>query len=192
RNGSGKSSLLSALAGMMIQLDGEITLDHLNISNIDPADLRRDIGYLTQNSRLFYGTIRENITLGMPVAEDSEIIDAIRLTGAINFINQLPDGLDYVIQEGGSGLSGGQQQTLLLTRLVLRNPNIILLDEPTAALDEVTEKEFVDNMKSWLSGKTVIIATHRRKILELVDRVIVVSQGEILMDKHKSDVAASI
>lgn len=192
RNGSGKSSLLNALSGMMFQTSGEVILDDININDIDPADLRRDIGYLNQRSRLFYGSLRENITLGSPLASDTEIINAIKMTGAINFINQLPSGLDYIIQEGGHGLSGGQQQTILLARLVLRNPNIIIMDEPTSSLDDVTEDEFVKNMKDWIIGKTVIIATHRKKILDLVDRTIVLSAGNIVLDKNKKDVVESI
>ena len=192
RNGSGKSSLLNALCGMMHQPIGDVILDDININDIDPADLRRDIGYLSQSSRLFYGSLRENITLGSPQALDGDIIEAIKITGAINFINQLPSGLDYIIQEGGRGLSGGQQQTILLARLVLRNPNIIIMDEPTSSLDDVTEDEFVKNMKNWIAGKTVIIATHRKKILDLVDRTVVLSAGNIVLDKNKTDVIKNI
>lgn len=192
RNGSGKSSLLNALCGMMHQPAGDVILDDININDIDPADLRRDIGYLSQSSRLFYGSLRENITLGSPQALDSDIVEAIKITGAINFINQLPSGLDYIIQEGGRGLSGGQQQTILLARLVLRNPNIVIMDEPTSSLDDVTEDEFVKNMKNWIAGKTVIIATHRKKILDLVDRTVVLSAGNIVLDKNKTDVIKSI
>jgi len=192
RNGSGKSSMLNALAGMMLCESGTVTLDQIKLENIDPADLRRDVGYLSQRSRLFYGSIRENLTLGMPLASDKEILAAVEKTGAINFINRLPDGLDHQILEGGIGLSGGQQQALLLSRLILRNPNIVLLDEPTALLDEVTEQEFINSMQSWLTGKTVIITTHRKKVLELVDRIIVVSQGRIALDKPKAQVINSL
>ncbi|MBS1207233.1 MAG: putative ATP-binding protein of [Proteobacteria bacterium] len=188
RNGSGKSSLLNALSGMMHQRSGEVILDGININDIDPADLRRDVGYLSQNSRLFFGSLRENITLGSPLARDEDIVEAIKITGAINFINQLPSGLDYIIQEGGHGLSGGQQQTILLARLVLRNPNIVIMDEPTSSLDDVTEDEFVKKMGIWISGKTVIIATHRKKILDLVNRTIVVSGGRIVLDKSKNEI----
>ena len=172
----------------MFQGAGEVTLDGININDIDPADLRRDIGYLGQNSRLFYGSLRENITLGSPMAQDDDIVEAIKITGAINFINQLPSGLDYIVQEGGRGLSGGQQQTILLARLVLRNPNIVIMDEPTSSLDDVTEDEFVRKMGRWISGKTVIIATHRKKILDLVNRTIVMSGGRVVLDKNKSEI----
>ncbi|MGC0809186.1 type I secretion system permease/ATPase [Pantoea agglomerans] len=192
RNGSGKSSLLGALAGTMICEKGVITLDNIRLENIDPADLRRDIGYLSQRSRLFYGSIRENLMLGMPLAGDDELQAALEKTGAINFVNQLPDGLDHTIQEGGSGLSGGQQQALLLSRLILRNPDIVLLDEPTASLDEETEAEFIASMQPWLAGKTVVIATHRKKVLDLVDRIIVISQGRIVLDAPKDQVVGSL
>lgn len=187
RNGSGKSSFLSALAGDMICDKGVITLDKIKMESIDPTDLRRDVGYLSQRSRLFYGSIRDNVSLGMPLVSDEEIYSALELTGAMSFVNRLPNGLDHLLLEGGAGLSGGQLQALLLSRVLLRNPNVILLDEPTASLDEFSEKKFVDNMGNWLEGKTLIVATHRKKVLEMVDRIIVLSDGNVVMDKRKDD-----
>lgn len=192
RNGSGKSSLLNALAGTMIHESGSLTLDDIRMDNIDPADLRRDIGYLSQKSRLFFGSIRENLMLGMPLASDQELLEVITRTGAIDFINTLPDGLDHQLMEGGLGLSGGQQQILLLSRLMLRSPDIILLDEPTASLDDVTEQAFVENMQPWLTGRTFIVATHRKKILELVDRIIVISDGRIVLDSPRDQMMSSL
>lgn len=192
RNGGGKSSLLNALAGLMICEEGVMTLDGIKPENIDPADLRRDIGYLSQRSRLFYGSVRENLTLGMPLANDQELRAALEKSGALGFIHQLPNGLDYRVQEGGTGLSGGQIQSLLLSRLILRNPDIVLLDEPTASLDDETEAEFVSRMQPWLAGKTVVIATHRKKVLELVERVVVISQGRIALDAAKQQVIGSL
>lgn len=188
RNGSGKSSLLNALAGNMLCVNGVMTLDNIRLNNIDPSDLHRDIGLLSQRSRLFHGTLRENMTLGMPLASDEELEQALEKTGALTFINQLPDGLDHLIAEGGIGLSGGQQQALLLSRLILRNPQIVLLDEPTAAMDEETEAEFIRQMKKWTAGKTVIVATHRKKVLELVARTIVMSQGSIVLDAAREHI----
>lgn len=192
RNGGGKSSLLNALAGLMICEEGVMTLDGIKPENIDPADLRRDIGYLSQRSRLFYGSVRENLTLGMPLASEQELQAALEKSGAQSFIHQLPNGLDYRVQEGGNGLSGGQIQSLLLSRLILRNPDIVLLDEPTASLDEETEAEFVSRMLPWLAGKTVVIATHRKKVLELVERIVVISQGRIALDAAKQQVIGSL
>nr|WP_233614064.1 type I secretion system permease/ATPase [Citrobacter freundii] len=182
RNGSGKSSLLNALAGNMLCVNGVTTLDNIRLDNLDPGDLHRDIGLLSQRSRLFHGSIRENLALGMPLASDEELEAALEKTGALAFINQLADGLDHLIAEGGIGLSGGQQQALLLSRLILRDPQIVLLDEPTAAMDEETEAEFIRRMKPWMAGKTVIIATHRKRVLELIERTIVMSQGSIVID----------
>ncbi|MTH44933.1 type I secretion system permease/ATPase [Intestinirhabdus alba] len=192
RNGSGKSSLLNALAGNMLCTNGSIVLDNIRLNNIDPADLHRDIGLLTQRSRLFHGSIRENLTLGMPLASDGELVAALEKTGALSFINQLPDGLDHLIAEGGIGLSGGQQQALLLSRLILRDPSIVLLDEPTAAMDEETEAEFIRRMKPWLAGRTVLIATHRKKVLELTERTIVLSQGRIVIDAPREQLIDSL
>jgi ATP-binding cassette subfamily C protein LapB/adhesin transport system membrane fusion protein len=192
RNGSGKSSLLNALAGNMAELSGTITLDNIRLDNIDPGDVYRDVGLLSQRACLFHGSVRENLMLGMPLASDEELESALEKTGALAFINQLPDGLDYQIAEGGIGLSGGQIQSLLLSRMILRNPQIVLLDEPTAAMDEETERAFIKRMKPWLAGKTVVIATHRRVVLELTQRVVVMSQGSVTIDSPQDELIDSL
>lgn len=185
KNGAGKSTLLLALAGMIEPSRGEILLDNLALSQIDPADLRRNVGLLTQNSRLFHGTIRENVLMGAPHASQSDMTDALSMVGADAFLARLPLGLDYRILEGGRGLSGGQQQALLLARLLIRNPGIVLLDEPTAAMDEATERQFIARFQEWSAGKTVVIATHRLRVLDLVDRVLALDNGRIALDEDK-------
>lgn len=192
RNGSGKSSLLSALAGNMMCVNGTITLDNISMANLAPSDLRRDVGYISQNSRLFYGTIRENLTLGAPDASSDMILHALEITGAINFVNSLVDGLEYLINEGGIGLSGGQIQSLLLSRMIIREPNIVLLDEPTASLDEETEIEFIQRIGPWLSERTVVIATHRKRVLDLVDRILILSNGKIIADESKMEISSRV
>ncbi|SFR76204.1 type I secretion system permease/ATPase [Sphingomonas jatrophae] len=187
RNGAGKSTLLQALSGMLQPLSGEVLLDDLAMHQIDPADVRRDIGLLTQNSRLFHGTLRENLTLGAPAASDGEIVSALASVGAIEFVRRLRDGLDHVVQEGGAGLSGGQVQTLLLARLMLRQPTVALLDEPTAAMDEATERLFLQQLKAWGKDRTLVIATHRMRVLDVVDRVIVIDGGTIILDEPKDE-----
>ncbi|WP_191121348.1 type I secretion system permease/ATPase [Serratia marcescens] len=188
RNGAGKSSLLNALYNRMdYSRGGSISVDGVEINHLDPADLRRDIGLLSQNSRLFYGTIRENILAGNPRANEKEIDNVINRTGVANFIDKLPRGMHYLIQEGGAGLSAGQKQSILLSRLLLRNPSVILLDEPTASFDELTEKEFIDNMKAIIPGITLILTTHRRSVLDLVERIIVISDGKIKLDTQKDE-----
>nr|WP_243897210.1 type I secretion system permease/ATPase [Acinetobacter haemolyticus] len=182
RNGAGKSTLLQILSAMQTPNSGSVYLDELDISLIDPADVRRDMGLLNQNAHLFYGTIRENLTLGAPLARDEDILKALKVTGALSFVHEKKEGLDHLVLEGGVGFSGGQRQALLLARLLIRQPNILLLDEPTAAIDDVAEKQLIDHLKSWLSHRTLIVATHRRAVLELVDRIIVMNDGKIIMD----------
>lgn len=188
RNGAGKSTLLQALAGMLEPASGEVNLDGVCMAHIDPADVRRDLCLLSQNARLFHGTLRENLTLGAPLASDEDLLSALAMSGALDFIRTLPRGLDHVIQEGGSGLSGGQRQSLLLSRLLIRKPHIVLLDEPTAALDEASERQFLHNLGPWLQGRTLVVATHRTSVLSLVDRVLVVDQGRLVMDDKKDRV----
>lgn len=188
RNGAGKSTLLQLLSGMQTPVQGKIKLDGVDMSLIDPSDVRRDMSLLNQSSSLFFGTVRENITLGAPLASDDEILHALKMTGAINFVQDKKEGLDHMILEGGIGFSGGQRQALLLSRLLIRKPNILLLDEPTAAIDDVTEKQFIDQLKQQLDHKTLVIATHRRAVLELVDRIIVMNDGKIVMDGPRDQI----
>jgi len=192
RNGAGKSTLLQAMAGMIDLSSGLLTLDGVGLSHIDPADVRRDIGLLTQNSRLFHGTLRENLMMGAPHAGDQEILDALALTGALEFIGKFPLGMDHMIQEGGLGLSGGQRQSLLLSRLIIRQPQIVLLDEPTAALDDASERKLIQSLDQWGAQRTLIIATHRMSVLSLVDRIIVVDNGLVVIDDTKDNAIARL
>ncbi|QQZ44335.1 type I secretion system permease/ATPase [Pseudomonas sp. SK3(2021)] len=191
RNGAGKSTLLQALVGGVDVLGGAISLDGVRLNHLDPADLRRDVALLTQDARLFHGTIRENLQLGAPLAADQEMLSALELTGANAFVEKLPTGLDHLIMEGGLGLSGGQKQALLLARLLLRQPNVLLLDEPTSSLDEGTEQLFLEHLDTWAQGKTLLIATHRPALLKLVERIIVVDDGRIVLDEPR-DLAISL
>ncbi|MBJ9296627.1 type I secretion system permease/ATPase [Citrobacter werkmanii] len=186
RNGAGKSTLLQAMAGGVEIIQGEVRLDNLSLAQIDMADLRRNIGFLSQNARLFFGTLRENLTLGAPHATDAQIFEALEVSGAAAFVKQLAKGLAHPIMEGGNGLSGGQRQSILLARMLLRSPNIVLLDEPSASLDEHTEREFIQRLNQWLGNRTLIVATHRVPVLELVERVVVLKEGQLVMDAPKA------
>ena len=188
RNGAGKSTLLQLLSGMQTPVQGKIKLDGVELGLIDPSDVRRDMGLLNQNAHLFYGTVRENLTMGAPLASDEDILTALRITGAINFVQEKKEGLDHIILEGGIGFSGGQRQALLLSRLLIAQPNILLLDEPTAAIDDVSEKQLIDHLKNWLGHRTLVVATHRRAVLALVDRIIVVNEGKIVMDGPRDQI----
>lgn len=191
RNGAGKSTLLQALAGNLQATGGDALLDGVSMAHLDMADVRRDVGLMTQSARLFHGSIRENLLLGAPNATDEEMAPVLRMSGA-DFVQRLPDGLDHMVQEGGHGLSGGQRQALLLARMLLRRPQVLLLDEPSAALDEATEKSLIEQLRGWLDGRTLIMATHRMSMLALADRIIVVDQGEIIIDDSKGKVLSQL
>lgn len=192
RNGAGKSTLLQALSGMLQPMSGEVLLDGLALDQIDPADVRRDVGLLTQTSRLFHGTLRENLTLGSPAASDAEIAEVLAMVGADATVRRLREGLGHVVQEGGRGLSGGQVQALLLARLLLRRPTVALLDEPTAAMDEGAERHFIERLRAWSANRTLVVATHRMRMLDIVDRVIVVDGGGIVLDGPRDEVLATM
>lgn len=182
RNGSGKSTLLQLLAGMQDPQTGTVSLDDISLPLLDVADVRRDMAFLSQNARLFFGSVRENITMGRPLASDDDIQRALAMSGALEFVRQQKNGLNYQILEGGFGLSGGQRQALLLARMLITQPNIVLMDEPTAWLDEISEQRLIGHLEQWIGRRTLVIATHRLAILHLVDRIIVLDKGKVVMD----------
>lgn len=188
RIGAGKSTLLQAMMGNVELTSGELRLDDLSLPQIDLADIRRNATLLTQEARLFHGTLRENVTLGRPMASDDELVKVLELCGALEFVNKLPMGLEHLVMEGGLGLSGGQRQSLLLARALIRDPNIILLDEPTSFFDERTEKAFVEQLARWAGERTLIIATHKAAVLNIVDRILVIQDGQLALDKPKATV----
>ncbi|MBF7993650.1 MULTISPECIES: type I secretion system permease/ATPase [Rahnella] len=188
KNGAGKSTLLQVLAGMQQVQQGQVVLDNVNIKQIDPADLRRDVALHNQHARLFFGSVHENITMGRPQATDEEIHEALVISGALAFVQQKEDGLNFLIHEGGVGLSGGQRQALLLARNIITQPQVLLLDEPTAWLDEISEWNLISQLSTWGKDKTLIIATHRLALLQLVDRIIVMDNGRISLDGNKEDI----
>ena len=188
RNGAGKSTLLQALSGLMQPASGSVLLDGVDMAHIDPADVRRDVSLLSQNARLFHGTLRENLKLGAPLASDGDVIAALQAAGTWAYVQRLPLGLDHPLQEGGLGLSGGQRQGILLARMLLRKPRVMLLDEPTAAMDEATEQDVIASLRRVSANSTLIIATHRMAAIEAVDRIIVVDGGAIAMDGPKEAV----
>ena len=192
RNGAGKSTLLSGLSGLLEPLGGELKIDGVTMSMVDPADIRRDIGYMGQNARLFHGTLRENLALGAPTASDEEMLSTLHDFGLDGFVQKMSDGLDHLVQEGGLGLSGGQRQGLLLARLMLRNPRVLLLDEPTATLDEVAENNVINTLGDLDKDMTLIIATHRPAVLRIIDRFIVVNDGTVILDGPKGEVIAKL
>lgn len=192
RNGAGKSTLLQALSGLMQPAAGSVLLDGVELSHIDPADVRRDVSLLTQNARLFHGTLRENLKLGAPLASDEQLLGALHASGAWTYVRRLPLGLDHPVQEGGLGMSGGQRQGVLLARTLLRAPRVLLLDEPTTAMDEAAERDVIARLRQLPAGHTLVMATHRMAALEAVERVILVDGGTVVMDGPKEKVLAAL
>jgi ATP-binding cassette subfamily C protein LapB len=192
RIGAGKSTMLRLLSGMAQPTSGRILLDGTDLGIIHPADVRREIGYLGQSAQLFLGSIRENLAIGRPGVTDEEILEVLAVTGGLPLVQGQSHGLDLMLQEGGVGLSGGQRQTLLLARTLLRGGNILLLDEPSAAMDESTERRFVERLKRWSGDRTLVIATNRTGILSIVDRVIVIDGGRVVLDGPKAEVLKSL
>ena len=192
RIGSGKSTLLKLMAGLMHPTQGNIELDGVNITLADPQDLRREVGFHFQDAALFSGSIRDNLKVSMPMATDAQMLDALKLSCGDSTVLNQSSGLDKIINEGGSGLSGGQRQSLLLARTLIKAPPVILLDEPTASFDDKTEQIFVNNLKDWLGDRTFVVSTHRMALLDIVDRLIILEQGKVVMDGAKEKVIAQL
>ena len=191
--GSGKSTLIRLLSGLYRPMAGKLLLDGVDMALLAPSYLRTHIGYLPQDVRLLHGTLRDNLTLGIAPPNDSTLIHAARLTGLDRVISAHPQGMDLPIQEGGRGLSGGQRQLVGLTRLLLSQPTVLLLDEPTAAMDAELEANVMQRMLSSLTpSATVVFVTHKASLLRLVDRVIVMDQGRVLIDGPRNEVLAKL
>lgn len=192
RNGSGKSTLLKILTGLYSFDSGEVRIDGLEIRQIDPVDLRRNMGVLTQDVTLFSGTLRENLLLGPRPFNEAEMEEALKFSGLWTMVQRHPLGLDMPLSDGGVGLSVGQRQSLGLSRIFLADPQILLLDEPTAAMDQTLEAETIQRMSKWLAGKTCLLTTHRTEILALCDRIAVLNEGKLAMIGPRDDVLAKL
>ncbi len=183
--GSGKSTLQKLLMGLYQPQEGSILIDNTHLSQLDPDQLRRSIGYVSQEIILFDGTLRENISFGNPQANDEEILLAAELAGVDQFANQHPKGYDMEVGERGHALSGGQRQAVAMARALLAQPPIILLDEPTSAMDSRAESEWKARMEPFLQGRTLILVTHRSSLLSLADRLVVLEEGKIVADSPR-------
>jgi len=187
-NGSGKSTLLRLISGLYRPTEGEVLIDGMDIRQIDPHDLRRNIGYLPQEILMHRGTLRENLASDGRRYTDERLLEALSFGGLGNFVRHHPEGLDAKIGDGGDGLSIGQRQSIGLARLHLLDPSIVLLDEPTAALDQSLETELVARLGAWIGQRTCIIATHRPQILSQVHRVAVMQNGQIALEGPRDSV----
>lgn len=188
RVGSGKSTLMRLLMGLTEPTGGSISISGIDIRQFDPAELRQHIGYVPQDPRLFYGTLRSNMKAGCPWVSDDDMLNAIDAVGLANFIRSLPRGIDQEVSEGGYSLSGGQRQSIAIARALIEEPELLIFDEPTSAMDLQSEKRFLEKLNEYQAAdpqRTLILATHKRSILSIVDRVIVMDSGKIVADGPK-------
>ena len=182
RVGSGKSTIQRLAMGLFQPTAGAVLVDGIDLRQVDPADLRRNMGYVSQDVLLFYGTLRENIAFGMPYAEDGAVVAAAEAAGLLEYVNRHPMGFDMPVGERGESLSGGQRQGVGIARAVLHNAPMLLLDEPTSAMDFSTEAAITQRLMNFARDKTVLLVTHRTSLLSMVDRVIVVDGGKVVAD----------
>ena len=187
-NGSGKSTFLKVLGGLYTPMSGKVLVDGVEMGQIDPKDLRRCIGYLGQDVRLFHGTLRDNLNLTMLERDDDRLYAALDFAGLGQFVKSHPKGLEIEIRDGGEGLSVGQRQSIGWARLWLQDPDICLLDEPTAALDQTLERTLISRLERWLQGRTAVIATHRVPILGLATRTLIFAGGRMAVDGPRDQV----
>ena len=192
RIGSGKSTMARLILGLYDPTDGTISADDTDYRQIDPADLRRNIAYISQDVVLFRGTIRENIVVGRPQATEEEILEASKKSGVHEFVSRHPMGYDAPVGERGEGLSGGQRQAVALARAMLLSPKIMICDEPTNAMDMQAEEAFTRHIKDQIKDKTFFLITHRQHLLTLVDRLILVDQGRVIADGPRDKVIAAL
>ena len=182
RVGSGKSTIQRLIMGLYQPTDGAVLLDGIDLRQLDPADVRRNVASVAQDVTLFLGTLRENITFGLPYADDSAVVAAADVAGLTDFINRHPRGFDMPVGERGESLSGGQRQGVGLARAVLHNAPLLLLDEPTSAMDFSTEAQITTQVTAFASDKTVVLVTHRTSMLAMATRVIVIDGGKVVAD----------
>ncbi|MAT49606.1 MAG: type I secretion system permease/ATPase [Porticoccaceae bacterium] len=192
RIGSGKTTLGKLLLRLYEPQQGAVLVDGFDTSQIDPADLRGNIGYLSQDVTLFFGTLRENITLGRQPVHDEDIVKAAEQAGIADLVNSHPLGFDMPIGERGETLSGGQRHAIALARVFLRDPPILLLDEPTASMDQGTEIRATRQLRDFGKDKTLLLITHKMSMLELVDRLVILDKGKIVADGPKEKVIEAL
>ncbi|MFS6938809.1 ABC transporter family protein [Neisseria animaloris] len=184
RIGSGKSTMLKLASGLYDAESGNVMLDGVDMRQLDPNFLRNQVMLLSQSPRLFLGTLRENLDLARVdgYSSDQDLLIALKRFGLDRIIRSHPRGLDMPLGEDGLGLSGGQKQIIALARMTLRNPKVVLLDEPTTGLDQATERMALNAVAQWSKDRTLVVVTHRPQVLQIVNRIIVMDNGKVVMD----------
>ncbi|MEP1443158.1 MAG: ATP-binding cassette domain-containing protein [Hyphomicrobiales bacterium] len=191
-SGSGKTTLLKLLAKLYTPDSGRIFLDGIGLSALDPSEVRRHIGWAGTDATLFAGTIRENLVGHMTSLTDDDLVEAVRTSGALSWINSQSHGFDTLLTEGGTNLSSGQRQTLVLARAIISKPPLLLLDEPTSNMDGRLERMVIDGFEKANRDHTLLVVTHRPSTFDMVDRIIVMDKGAVLFDGPKDKVLARL
>jgi ATP-binding cassette subfamily C protein LapB len=192
RVGSGKSTIARMILGLYPPEEGLIMLDGTDIRQLDPADLRTHVGAAMQESVLLTGSVRENIQLGRPQVSDEELIRVSQISGTHQFMGQIANGYDLRLADRGEGLSGGQKQSIAIARALAGRPPILVMDEPTSAMDAQTEGALLQRLQEEMKGRTLILITHRPPLLQLVQRIILLEQGKIVSDGPRDNVLKQI
>ncbi|MDO6440734.1 type I secretion system permease/ATPase [Marinobacter sp. 2_MG-2023] len=192
RVGSGKSTLEKLILGLYRPTSGSLLIDGVNIEQIDPTELRRNIGYIPQDVQLLSGTVYDNITLGIEHPSNERLMQAINISGLKGLVGDHADGLSMPVGEGGNRLSGGQRQTIAVARAVMADSSILLLDEPTSAMDSMLENHVSKGLSQLGQGNTLLLITHRTGLLDLVDRLIVMDAGKVVADGPKQSVLQAL
>jgi ATP-binding cassette, subfamily C, bacterial LapB len=192
RSGSGKSSLAKLIVGLYQPDGGSLLVDGIDVRQLDVSDLRHNIGYVPQDIQLFSGTLRDNLVSGARYVEDELVLLAAELAGVHEFARLHPKGYELQVGERGQNLSGGQRQNVALARALLLDPPILLLDEPTSAMDNTGEERLKQRLSAVIGTKTLLLVTHRASMLSLVDRLVIVDRGQIIADGPKSSVMEAL
>ncbi len=192
RMGSGKSTIEKLILRLYEPTSGTILVDGIDINQINPADLRKNIGYVSQDIQLFKGTLKENIIYRSSYTDDDELKKAAMISGVDEFVKRHPLGFDIPISERNSGISGGQKQSIGIARAFLYDVSIMLFDEPSNAMDQMSEAKLIESLKEHLKERTTILITHKMNMLDVVDRVIVMSDSKIYLDGKKADVIKAL
>lgn len=185
RIGSGKSTIEKLILGLYEPDSGQILIDGIDIKQIDPADLRKHLGYVSQDIMLFRGTVKENILYRATHASDMSMIKAANISGTSEFVKKHPKGYEMPIGERGQGLSGGQKQSIGIARAFLQNTPIMLMDEPSNAMDQITEANLLENLEKSLKDKTLLLITQKMTLLKIAERIIVMNEGKVFIDAPK-------
>ena len=192
RVGSGKSTLQKLAMGLFQPSEGAVLIDGIDLRQLDPAEYRKQVGYMPQDLTLFHGTLRDNIVIAHPFASDSDVLQAADQANLLEFVNRHPQGFDMPISERGDSLSGGQRRCVALARAMLGDPQLVLMDEPTGSMDHSTEVAVKRSLTQFVEGRTWIVVTHRNSLLEMVDRIIVIDNGRIVADGSRQSVIAAL